>query len=198
MEKSYLYIVLTRTNTVISRFIQIFKNDEYTHASISLDKELNYMYSFARRNTYNPFVGRFKKEDINEGIYKFCDTLPGTIIEIEVSREQHERAKALLDHFISNSSLYKYNYKGLLDGLLNKPASSEYRFLCSEFVYHILKESGIADFRMSRNLVRPQNLINIEGRIVYEGNLKEIKARKSSWNTNKIETRGLSVMAGNQ
>jgi hypothetical protein len=198
MEKSYLYIVLTRTNTVISRLIQFFKNDEYTHASISLDKELKYMYSFARRDTYNPFIGRFKKEDINEGIYKFCDTLPGAIIEIEVSREQYGKAKELLEHFISNSSLYKYNYKGLLDSLLNKPASSEDRFLCSEFVYHILKESGIADFRISRNLVRPQSLINIEGRMVYKGNLKEIKSRNSNWNTKKIETRGLSVMAGNQ
>lgn len=198
MEKSYLYIVLTRTNTVISRLIQLFKNDEYTHAAISLDKELNYMYSFSRRNTYNPFIGRFKKEDINEGLYKFCDTLPGVIIKIEVSREQHEKAKALLEHFISNSSLYKYNYKGLLNSLLNKPASSDDRFLCSEFVYHILKESGIIDFNISRNLVRPQSLLNIEGRIIYKGNLKEIKSRKNNWNTKKIETRGLSVMAGNQ
>jgi hypothetical protein len=198
MEKSYLYIVLTRTNTMISRLIQLFKNDEYTHAAISLDKELNYMYSFSRRNSYNPFIGRFKKEDINEGLYKFCDTLPGAIIEIEVSREQHEKAKALLEHFISNSSLYKYNYKGLLHSLLNKPASSDYRFLCSEFVYHILKESGIIDFNISRNLVRPQSLLNIEGRLIYKGNLKEIKSRKNNWNTKKIETRGLSVMAGNQ
>jgi hypothetical protein len=198
MEKSYLYIVLTRTNTMISRLIQLFKNDEYTHAAISLDKELNYMYSFSRRNSYNPFIGRFKKEDINEGLYKFCDTLPGAIIEIEVSREQHEKARALLEHFISNSSLYKYNYKGLLHSLLNKPASSDYRFLCSEFVYHILKESGIIDFNISRNLVRPQSLLNIEGRLIYKGNLKEIKSRKNNWNTKKIETRGLSVMAGNQ
>ena len=61
MEKRHLYIVLTRTNTVMSNLIQILKNDEYTHAAISLDKELNHMYSFGRRNTYNPFVGRFKK-----------------------------------------------------------------------------------------------------------------------------------------
>jgi hypothetical protein len=183
---------------MISRLIQLFKNDEYTHAAISLDKELNYMYSFSRRNTYNPFIGRFKKEDINEGLYKFCDTLPGIIIEIEVSGEQHEKAKALLEHFISNSGLYKYNYKGLLYSLLNKPASSDYRFLCSEFVYHILKESGIIDFNISRNLVRPQSLLNIDGRLIYKGNLKEIKSQKNNWNAKKIEKRGLSVMAGNQ
>jgi hypothetical protein len=193
MEKMHLYIVLTRTDTVISRLIQLIKNDEYTHASISLDKELNYMYSFSRRNTYNPFIGRFRKEDINEGLYKLCDTLQGVIIEVEVSREQHEKAKALLDHFITNSSYYKYNYMGLLYNLLNKPASRDDRFLCSEFVYHILKESGIADFNISKNLVRPQDLAGIEGRIVYKGNLKEIKSRKNKRNTKEVEARGLAL-----
>lgn len=82
MEKYFLYIVLTRTNTVISNLIHMVTNDDYTHAAISLDKELESMYSFARRNTYNPFIGRFKKEDINEGIYKFNEILPGTIIEV--------------------------------------------------------------------------------------------------------------------
>jgi hypothetical protein len=182
MEKNYLYIVLTRTNTMISRLIQLFKNDEYTHASISLEKDLNFMYSFARRNAYNPFVGRFKKEDINEGVYKFCDTLPGVIIEIEVSIEQYKRAKELLDHFIFNSRLYKYNYKGLLYSLLSKPAISDDRFLCSEFVYHILNKSGIADIKTPRNLVRPQSLLNIEGKIIYEGNLKELTLRNYSQN----------------
>ncbi|NLL30406.1 MAG: hypothetical protein GX258_05050, partial [Clostridiales bacterium] len=76
MGKYNLYIVLTRTNTVISNLIHIVTNDQYTHAAISLDKELNNMYSFARRNTYNPFVGRFRREDINEGVYKFNENLP--------------------------------------------------------------------------------------------------------------------------
>lgn len=194
MEKCYLYIVLTRTNTVMSKLIRIFKNDQYTHAAISLDKELNHMYSFGRRDTYNPFIGRFRKEDINEGVYKFCNTLPGAIIELELSKWQYEKVKALLNHFISNSDIYKYNYKGLVHSLLNKEVCSENRFLCSEFVYHILKESGIADFKISRNLVRPESFLNIEGRMIYKGNLKEIKISKNNWNTNQIRTRKLSAM----
>jgi len=192
MEKYYLYIVLTRTNTVMSNFIRIFKNDEYTHAAISLDKELNNMYSFGRRNTHNPFIGRFKRESIHEGIYKFCNTLPGAIIEVEVSKQQYKKAKETVDHFISNSHIYKYNYKGLVHSLLNKPVCDDYRFLCSEFVYYVLKESGIADLEISRNLVRPQTLLNIEGRMIYKGNLKEIKLLENNLYTNEIRTRRLS------
>lgn len=175
MEKFHLYIVLTRTNTLMSKLIFFFTNDEFTHAAISLDKELNDMYSFGRRNTYNPLVGRFRKEDLKEGVYEFCDTIPGVITEIEVSKQQYEKVKKLLDHFISNSELYKYNYKGLIHNLLQKPICTENRFLCSEFVYYILKEGGVADLKMSRNLVRPQTLMEIEGRMIYKGNLKEIE-----------------------
>src|SRR5690554_939767 len=76
-----IYIVLTRTNTILSRLISIIKNDEYTHASISLNKDLNYMYSFGRKNKYNPFIGRFVKENIDEGVYGWHKKLKGLVIE---------------------------------------------------------------------------------------------------------------------
>lgn len=175
MEKCYIYIVLTRTNTTISRLIRLFKHDDYTHAAISLDKDLEQMYSFGRRNTYNPFIGRFRQEDLNEGVYKFCKELPGVIMEIEVPAEKYEEATALLDEFISNSNRYKYNYLGLFYSLFNKPAYFNNRFLCSEFVYYILKESGITDFNVAGNLVRPQSLLNkLECKIIYSGDLREL------------------------
>lgn len=175
LDKYYLYIVLTRSNTGMSKLIRSIKKDEYTHAAISFDKELKDMYSFGRRKTYNPFVGGFRKEDLNEGVYRLCDTLPGAIIEVEVSKQQYQSANERIGHFINNSDLYKYNYKGLFHCLLNKTAYREDRFLCSEFVYHILYEIGIADLGKPRNLVRPQNLLSIEGRIIYKGNIKELK-----------------------
>ncbi|MFT4143611.1 MAG: hypothetical protein QM644_04070 [Mobilitalea sp.] len=175
MKKYYLYIVLTRTQTVVSKLIHLVKNDEFTHASIALDKELDQMYSFGRKNFNNPFIGRFKKENVNEGLYQYCNIIPAGIIEIEVSKQQYECAKDLIDNFITNSDLYKYNYKGLLYNLLNKPVYRENRFLCSEFVYYILKESSIADFKISRNLVRPQSLLKIKGKMIFKGNLKEFK-----------------------
>ncbi len=179
-----LYIVLTRTNTVISQLIHVLKNDEYTHAAIALDRELEHMYSFGRRHPLNPFVGKFRQEKANEGVYKLCKTVPSVVIEVEVSRRQYKKAQALLDHFISNSDLYKYNYAGLLHSLFRKPVCYDDRFLCSEFVYHILKECGITDLGKSRNLVRPQNLMGIQGRVVYQGNLNSIENTYENWNQN--------------
>lgn len=194
MEKHYLYIVLTRTNTAISRVIQFIKNDEYTHAAISLDKELNNMYGFGRKYAHNPFWGIFRKEEINKGVYKYHKNLPGAIIEVEVTKDQYEDAKNLLNEFIKNSDIYKYNYMGLIDGMLNNEVYYENRFLCSEFVYHILKESGIVDLEISRNLVRPQNFLNINGNIIYRGNLKNIELQDNNCNIAEIKRRNLSVV----
>lgn len=175
MEKCCLYIVLVRTNTIISRIIHFVKNDEYTHAAISLDKNLDNMYSFGRKYTYYPFIGRFRQEEIYKGLYKTQKRLPGVIMEVEVSEQQYRKAVSLLNRFISNRNSYKYNYRGLLYSLLNKPLCYDDRFLCSEYVYYILNESGIADFNRPRNLVSPQDLLKLKSRLLFKGDLKQFK-----------------------
>lgn len=192
MDDYYLYVVLTRTNTMISKIIHLVKDDEYTHAAIAMDRNLNEMYSFGRRYTYNPFIGCFRKEALDKGVYRLCENLPGVIIEVKVSKQQYEKAKVLLNQFIVNGNTYKYNYKGLLYSLSNRSVCKKDRFLCSEFVYYILKESKVADFKTARNLVRPQSLLNVEGKIIYKGNLKQIELQKGNWITNEIETNRLS------
>jgi hypothetical protein len=176
VEKAYLYVVLTRTNTIISRLIYLFTRDEYTHAALSLDKELTEMYSFARKYTYNPFVGRFKHEYLGKGVYKHSKYLPGVVLEIEVPKESYDEARKLVEQFIANRSRYKYNFRGLIYGLLNKPTTREDRFLCSQFVYFVLNQSGVVDFHMPANLVRPVDFLGLDAQIVFQGNLKELVA----------------------
>lgn len=183
MENYSIYIILTRTDTMISKLIHLLKEDEFTHAAISLDENFNNMYSFSRKNTNNPFIGIFKKEDLNKGVYKRCKTLPGVIVRLNVSEEQYNKAKTILHQFIYNSDYYKYNYKGLFYSLFNKEYCCDNRFLCSEFVYYILSESGIIDFKIPRSLVRPQDLLNVKGDIIYRGDLKELRAPDTFLNT---------------
>ena len=95
MEKKSLYIVLVRTNTLISRLIQFAKKDEYTHAAISLDENLDCMYSFGRKYILFPFIGRFKREEIDKGIYKLHKRLPGIVLEVEVPHYRYQKSKAL-------------------------------------------------------------------------------------------------------
>ena len=65
-----IYLILTYSGTILSRIIKIYTRDEFAHVSISLDEELNQMYSFGRLNPYNPFIGGFVHEGINIGTFK--------------------------------------------------------------------------------------------------------------------------------
>jgi hypothetical protein len=188
MKKS-VYIVLTRTNTLLSWIIHFIKRDEYTHASISLERDLGTMYSFGRRYTRNPLLGGFKRENVNSGIYEFCKVLPGRVIEVEVSEEQYDQAARLLRHFVRHGGDYHYNYPGLINSLIHREAQYQNRFLCSEFVYHVLKECGIAEFDMPGNLVRPQDFIHcLQGRTLYQGDLKLLVAPAYTRKREKVGT----------
>ncbi len=188
-----IYIVLTKTNTVLSMIISIIKNDDYTHSSISLNKDLNDMYSFGRKKSYNPFVGRFVKENLDKGVYGWHKNLKGMILEIEVTTEQYESAVELLNEFILNSNKYKYSYIGLINSLLNKEKYYNDRFLCSEFVYYILNKIEVADLHIPRNLIRPQDFLKLDGNIIFEGNLKNSKWSKKSSQKIEIITKYQSI-----
>ena len=61
----YVYVFLTRTGTKVADIIGAITGDRFAHASVSLDRELNELYSFARRGIYNPLFSGFEKENIH-------------------------------------------------------------------------------------------------------------------------------------
>jgi hypothetical protein len=131
------------------------------------------MFSFGRRKTNNPFVGCFKHERISDALYAACSEVPGIVIEITVTEAQYESVTSQLEAFLLDGHLYGYNYLGLVGNLWGISHPIEKRFFCSEFVYHVLRESGICNFKKSPGLVCPQDLMNLQGRVIFQGNLKE-------------------------
>ena len=64
-QNKQLYIVISQTGTLLSRILKQITGAEYNHASISLSRDLERMYSFGRRHPYNPFWGGFVIEERN-------------------------------------------------------------------------------------------------------------------------------------
>lgn len=65
-----IYIILTRSDTFISRLIGFLTKEPFTHASIAFDDSLDRMYSFARLNPKMPLPAGLKEENIHRGFYK--------------------------------------------------------------------------------------------------------------------------------
>jgi len=52
-----IYIVLTHSGTTLSQIIKNYTKDEFSHISISLDKDLEEMYSFRKIKSVQSILG---------------------------------------------------------------------------------------------------------------------------------------------
>lgn len=174
-----LYIILTHTGTVLATIIRGWTKDEFSHVSISLDADLEEMYSFGRLNPYNPFLGSFVHEHINKGTFKRFKKTRTEVYSIFVTDEQYEKVEKIIKYFNNNKEKYKFNILGLFCVSINKKIVRKNTFYCAEFVKHILRSAGITEVKELPEVIRPQNFKDLQGmRLEYEGLLRKYKKKK--------------------
>lgn len=169
-----IYIVMTQTGTLLSRLIKMYTGCEYAHVSISLDKNLDEMYSFGRLNPYNPFWGGFIHERVNGGTFKrFKNTVAG-IVELEVSDEQYNNLRNIIKKMEERINPYRFNILGLICVGLNIKYEMEDHFYCAEFLKYLFEACGIEN-NLPR-LVAPDDFKNLENiKYIYKGKLSEYR-----------------------
>ena len=64
-----IYLLLTKSDTFISKAIYLVTQDSYTHISISFEENLQPMYSCARKYTYSPIPAGIRNESFEKGFY---------------------------------------------------------------------------------------------------------------------------------
>ncbi|MBO0610508.1 hypothetical protein [Myceligenerans salitolerans] len=175
-----VYVVLSRSSTVPSRLIGVVTGDRLTHAALALDPGLEYMFGFGRRSPANPLSGCFRRERLDDPLYERLGSLPGLVLEVPVTPVQHDAIRAQVEAFLLDGHRYRYNFAGLLDHVTGRTREDAYRFFCSEFVYHVLYQAGVCDLRVPRGQVRPQTLLSLPGRVVFDGDLLRYRTRDRS------------------
>jgi len=167
-----VYIVITHTGTCLSKIIKRYLRSEFSHVSISLDEELNKMYSFGRLNPYNPFWGGFVHEGINIGTFKRFSKTNAKIYSIIITDEQYEKIEKNIKMFEENKKDYKFNIIGLFAVVINKKFQPDKSFYCAEFVKHILEITDVVTDLPA--IIKPDDFKNIKNKVlIYEGPLKK-------------------------
>ena len=166
-----IYIILTYTGTILSRIVKIYTRREYSHVSISLDSNLNQMYSFGRLNPYNPFIGGFVHEGIDRGTFKRFKKTKTKIYSLEIDEEKYDKLESIIENIQNSKNLYKFNLIGLIAVALNIKIKREKCFYCAEFVKYVLEQSQVLELP---DIVKPEDFENVNGlNEVYKGMLKE-------------------------
>lgn len=132
-----VYVVLVHSGTGVSKAIKAISHSEYSHASICFDSSLDKMYSFARKDPRNPFIGGFRYESIGKGFYEQKE-IPYAVYVVPCTESQVKKMKKRLNYFIQNQEKFTFDFTGLVTnylGIVNNPA---HRWFCSRFVADIL------------------------------------------------------------
>ena len=73
-----IYILLTRSGTLLSKLVYAVTGASYTHASMAFDEELNCLYSSTRKNGYTMFPAGPSKEYLNRGVFRLRAVCAGS------------------------------------------------------------------------------------------------------------------------
>lgn len=173
-------IVLTQTNTVISKTLKAVSKKPYNHISISFDDSCNTMFSFGRKITWFPLIGGFVREDINSGVFKMHPDTRCKIYKLQVSDYDYEIIIGRLERFLADPDSFKYSFLNLFLMYFNIPLQRPNYYVCSSFVTYLLW--GIIPFKKEISLVSPDDFNELDLEEEYEGILKEYAKRKLAYN----------------
>ena len=167
-----VYILLTDCGTLLTKTIKQYTAAPYNHVSLSLDIELNELYSFGRKVPRNPLYGGFVKEDVYCGTYRYFPNTKCVVFKLRVTDDQWARIKQVIRFFRETEHLYSYNLIGLFGIVVNHPVELRNAYFCTQFVAEVLKRSGVQLWDKPSALVTPNDFLQHPAfQTIYEGKL---------------------------
>lgn len=168
-----IYIIVSQTGTTVAKIIKFFTRKPYNHSSIAADLTLSDMYSFCRKYSMFPLPAGFNQEIVGEGTLGLFTDIPCEIYMLPVTRQQKEKFYSILEHFKKYRDCYSYNIMGFWSIPFRLHIERKNKFVCSQFVAHIISESGVT---LSKPvwMYSPEDLRHLPGtHLVYRGELND-------------------------
>ena len=182
-----IYILLTRTGTALGSAIKLYTRGSWSHASIALDENLEELYSFSRKYTWNPFIGTFMEEDIEGGVFAVKTETQCLVLKVRVTDEQYASAEDIISRFKANRQAYGYSVLGLIYFMLGRPRYSSSKYTCAGFVTHVIEGAQVAEFEKHGSLVQPDDFMHLDSEVVYQGLLRDYRSSRK-WMIRRMTT----------
>lgn len=175
-----IYIMLTRSETLVSKAIGIFTSDQYTHSSISFNENLSPLYSFARKG-YLPLPGGLRLEYTDRGYYKEHEHIPCALYSLEVEDDVFYEAQRVVNEMVNELDSYQYNVIGLFLCKLNIPFERRHHYFCSQFVSEVLARANALNLPKHSTLMRPNDYAELpQLELCFKGKIKDLAVQCAS------------------
>ncbi len=174
-----IYILLTRSGTLLSNLVYAFTGAEYTHASLAFDEDLSCLYSSTRKNGYTMFPAGPSKEYLNRGVFRLRENVPCALYALEVTDEAYVRARRRAEHMMAHGNLYRFNVIGLALCGFHIRWQRRRHYFCSQLVGEVLEKSGSMELPKHTTLMRPNDFSRMEQlQCVFRGKLADLPQRR--------------------
>ena len=174
-----IYILLTRSGTLLSNLVYAVTGANYTHASLAFDEDLSCLYSSTRKNGYTMFPAGPSREYLNRGVFRLRENVPCALYALDVSDEAYTRARRRAEHMMAHGNLYRFNVIGLALCGLHIRWNRRRHYFCSQFVSEVLEKSGAMELPKHSTLMHPNDYTRLEElRCVYRGTLAGLPQRQ--------------------
>ena len=138
-----IYVVLSATPTKIGLAIRTLTRSSFNHASISLDKNLGQMYSFARYRARNALVGGFIREFPERLTLGKDKSVKIKVYKIPVSKEGYRQIEDFVYNIMKYQDTYIYNSLAVLGRPFGLGYDTYRAYVCTDFVLKALMAGGL-------------------------------------------------------
>ena len=174
-----IYILLTRSGTLLSKLVYAVTGANYTHASMAFDDDLSCLYSSTRKNGYTMFPAGPSREYLNRGVFRLRENVPFALYALEVEDETYARARRRAEHMMVHGGLYRFNVLGLMLCALHIRWKRRRHYFCSQFVSEVLEKSGAMELPKDSTLMHPNDYTRLNGlKCVFQGRLADLPQRR--------------------
>lgn len=147
-KKRTIVVLFTSYKDMVSDFIYYISGRGYTHASIALEEDPEYYYSFNIKGFRKEYPRRYKKRMRDKS----------ASFHLEVSEESYQKIRERLKEMEPHAEVYHYTRIGVIFCLFHIAWHREHHYFCSEFVSELLKMSDDIQLRKKSSLYLPQHL----------------------------------------
>ncbi len=171
-ETREIYILLLRTQSLLSRVIHIATKEPYTHVSIGFAKDCTQFYSFARRYTRLPLPAGFVHESIETGMMAKCKEAPCALYRLTISSKSYYALRRKLKKMLPLQKRFQYSVLGTFLCFFGIAYKRRNKYFCSQFVAETLNEVGAMQLTKSPELYHPVDFLQLpQLQLCYEGTL---------------------------
>jgi len=168
-----VYLLLTRSATLLSAVIHRFTNAPYTHVSLGTtfeDGAFGAFYSFGRKICRYPLPAGFIEEKLYSGYFGAHPDTRCTLIALPVSDEAYATIREQLTRMSERAEIYHYSILGVLLCFWGISLRRRHHYFCSQFVAEILDNSGAAQLPKPSALMHPIDYTDLaEAQLLFTG-----------------------------